>query len=72
MNNTIGAEVGGQGAAAPPGNILPPLGDLRSPWELYSESNKRSRKSANTFYFREHLLLGQERGPNPVKTFFLF
>jgi len=82
MHEFIGA--GSRGGSCPPGNILPL-------WELYFEPNKRSPRSANTFFlentyfwdkkaaqirkrlffFREHLLLGQNSGPDPTKTLFL-
>jgi len=40
-----------EGGSCPPWNIsAPSLGDLCPPWELYSEPNKRSRKSAKTSF----------------------
>jgi len=60
----IGTE--SRGAAAPPKNILASLGDLRPlpPPENCILSQTNAVGSRRRPFFREHLLLGQKRGPN--------
>jgi len=55
-----GVGAGSRGAAAPLKIFWALLGDLRPPENCFP-----------SHFFREYLLLGQERGPNLAKTFFL-
>jgi len=62
------------------GQLLPwkyfgsPLGDLPPPppGNCILSKQTQSEVGEDLFFFKEHLLLGQERGPNPAKTFFYF